>query len=126
MSFNDFMAKIRYWDNQSAKWITRHFYLLFFEIVLVIIFLVFFVNVIKIIDLSVSAAEDSIVEHLLAAQSIHLSIIVMLMLLNSFWLLYIFNSILRLRTILMDINFNLSRQRPDTRKPNSPRDNANA
>ena len=117
MSFNDFMAKVRYWDNQSAKWITRHFYLLFFEIVLVIIFLAFFVNVIKIIDLSVGAPEGGLIEHLLVAQSIHLSIIVMLMLLNSFWMLYMFNSILRLRSLLIDINFNLSK-RPESRKQN--------
>ncbi|MFA5088216.1 MAG: hypothetical protein WC552_04195 [Candidatus Omnitrophota bacterium] len=111
MPFNDFMSKVRQWDNRSAKWITRHFYLLFFEIVLVIIFLAFFVNTMKTIDISVSVSENNIGERLLASQAVNLSIIVMLMLLNSFWMLYIFNSILRLRAILSDMNYNLNKRR---------------
>jgi len=113
MGYQDFMGKVRHLDNKSARWITRHFYLLFFEIVLVIIFIVFFVNHLKVIDVSVTVTEKNLMERILLTQSVNQSIIVMLMLLNSFWMLYIFNSILRVRLILRDINFNLSRRRSD-------------
>jgi len=111
MSFNDFMNKVRQWDNKSAKWIMRHFYIIFFEIVLVVIFIAYFVNTLKVIDISIHVTESNIIERLLLVQSTNFSIIVILMLLNSFWMLYIFNSILRLRSILRDINYNLIRRR---------------
>ena len=44
MSFNDFMNKVRQWDNRTAQWIIRHFYILFFEMILVAIFIGVFVN----------------------------------------------------------------------------------
>jgi len=56
--------------------------------------------------------ENSISEKILLAQTINSSIIVLLIILNSFWMLYVFNSILRIRSLLRELNFNL------TRKPN--------
>ena len=110
MGFGDFMAKVRYWDNRSAKWMLRHFYILFFEIFLVVIFVAFFMNTIQVINLSDAAAKGSVLERLLLGQSTSLLIIVLLLLLNSFWMLYMFSSIIRFRAILREINFNLSKR----------------
>ena len=119
MGFQDFMNKVRQLDNRSAHWISRHFYLLFFEIILVIVFLVFFVNALKTIDLSVEVNSGSMQERILLNQTIYISLIVILLLFNSFWMLYIFNSILRLRGVLRNIDYNLSsRRRSDKREDN--------
>jgi hypothetical protein len=113
MSFNDFMNKVRQWDNRAAQWIVRHFYILFFEIILVIIFLAGFANALKIIDVNTDMHQGTIVERLLMAQSVNTLLIVVLLLFNSFWILYIFSSLLRLRSVLKNIDFNLSKRRSD-------------
>lgn len=115
MGFNDFMNKVRQWDNRSAQFIARHFYILFFEIILVGVFLAALWNVSKIIDVSVSVQKSSILEKLFMAQTVNTWLIVILLLFNSFWTLYIFNSITRLRSVLKNIDFNLSRRRNDQR-----------
>lgn len=112
MLFNEFMAKVRYWDNHMAKWMIRHFYLLFFEIFLVVIFVGLFIVTIKIIDVS-TEVRDGVVERLLLFQSFDTILITLLMLLNSFWMLYIFNEIIRTRSALKEINFNLTKRKPD-------------
>ncbi len=111
MTYKELMNKIRYLDNLTAKWIMRHFYLLFFQIVLVIIFLFWLFNTIRIIDLNFQISEKSIIEQILITQSLNTSIIVLLILLLSFWTLYIFNSIQLLRTILKDINYHIAKLR---------------
>lgn len=110
MGFEDLMAQIRHWDNRSAKWMMRHIYILFFEVFLVVIFFAFFVNVIQVINISTDVPKSNATERLLLSQSTSLLIIVLLMLLNSFWMLYMFSSIIRLRTILREMNFNLSKR----------------
>ena len=116
MSFNDFMNKIRHLDNRSVQWINRHFYMLFFEAVLVVIFVAFFVNALRTIDLSVDVSKGNAIERLLLNQSIFTLLIVILLLFNSFWTLYIFNSILRLRSILKNIEYSLTRRRSDRKE----------
>ena len=118
MGFSDFMNKVRKLDNRSAQWISKHFYILFFEIVLVIIFLGFFVNALKTIDLSVDVAKAGLQEKILFNQDIFVALIVILILFNSFWLLYIFNSILRLRGVLRNIDYSLSHRRNERREDN--------
>ncbi len=115
MGFNNFMNKIRQWDNRSAQWIVRHFYILFFEIILVAIFVTTFINALKIIDISIDVRKNTILERLLMAQTVNTWLIVILLLFNSFWILYIFSSLLRLRSLLKNIDFNLSRRRNDQR-----------
>ena len=78
---------------------------------LVIIFLIGFFNTTQLIDFSFAVARDDIVQRLLLTQSIYMLVIVLLMLLNSFWILYIFNCILRMQNTLKDVSFNLSRRR---------------
>ena len=105
------MDKIRYWDNLTAKWIMRHFYFMFFQAVLLIIFLFWFVNMFKVIDAPFQANPSNILERLLVTQSVNTTIIVLLLLLNSFWILYIFNGIQRLRVLLKDISYNINKLR---------------
>ena len=111
MSYQDFMNKVRYWDNMAAKWMLRHFYILFFEFFLVALFLIFFFNTVQFIDYSFDIGKDNTVERLLLTQTVYNVVIVLLLLLNSFWMLYIFNCIMRIQSTLKDLNFNLSKRR---------------
>jgi|CXWL01.1.fsa_nt_gi hypothetical protein len=115
MSFIDVMNKIRQWDNRSAQWMMKHFYMLFFEFILVGVFVLFFMNTFKVIDASDHISKFDSMGSLLLAQTTNTSLIVILLLFNSFWMLYIFNSILRLRGVLKNIEYNLSRRRTDRR-----------
>ncbi len=111
MAYKDFMIKIRYWDNLTAKWLMRHFYFMFFQIVLFVIFLFWFVNMFNVIDTNYQVSRASVMERAIMTQSINATIIVLLLLLNSFWMLYIFNGIQRLTNILKDISYNINRLR---------------
>lgn len=111
MKYNDLLTKIRHWDNLTAKWFMRHFYFMFFQIVLVAIFVIWFINLFGVIDTILSPAEQTTAEKILITQSINQTIIVFLMLLNSFWFLFIFNNIQRMRTLLKDVSYHLSKIR---------------
>ena len=111
MSFQDFMTKVRYWDNRFAKWMLGHFYTIFFEFVLVMVFLIFFINIFKTIDLSTQVEPGNVTGQLLLQQSIHSLLIIFLLVMNSFWMLFIFNGMNRLRIILKDISFHLMRRK---------------
>ena len=111
MAYKNLMTKIRYWDNLTAKWLMRHFYFMFFQIVLFVIFLFWFVNMFNVIDTNYQVTETSVLERAVMTQSINTTIIVLLLLLNSFWMLYIFNGIQRLTNILKDVSYNITRLR---------------
>lgn len=116
MSFNDFMNRIRQWDNRSAQWMMKHFYMLFFEFILVGVFVFFFMNTFKVIDASDHIAKFDPMANLALAQTTNTSLIVILLLFNSFWMLYIFNSILRLRGVLKNIEYQLTRNKRSERR----------
>ncbi len=111
MAFNEVMAKIRYMDNKMAKWMLRHFYILFFEIFLVFIFFLLFVNTLKVIDVFSAATHGSVVEKLLLTISFSCLLLVLLFIMNSFWMLFVFNSILRMRSLMREMNFNILKRR---------------
>jgi len=111
MSFNDFMNKVRQYDNQFARWMMRHFYTLFFQVVLVVIFFFFFVNIIQTMILSEQIPAEDLTQQILSQQTSNLLIMIFLILLNSFWMLFIFNSINRIRIILKDIHYTLMRKK---------------
>jgi hypothetical protein len=114
------MKKINYWDRTVSRWMLRHFYFLFFQIVLVIVFIFWFINTIKMIDIGFELSKNNTVEHIMMNQCVNTSIIILLMLLNSFWLLYIFNTIKRLTNVVRDVNYTLGRMKNKQRKnPNS-------
>ena len=111
MSFDDFMTKVRHWDSHFARWMMRHFYILFFEFVLVVIFFWFLFTLLHSVDTASQVPEHDITQQLLLTQSTTTLIIALLLLLNSFWMLYMFNHMERLRVLLKDISFNLSRRK---------------
>ncbi|MCK5178735.1 MAG: hypothetical protein KAR32_04330, partial [Candidatus Omnitrophica bacterium] len=80
MAYKDFMSKIRYWDNLTVKWLMRHFYFMFFQIVLFVIFLFWFVNMFNVIDTNYQISRTSVLERAVMTQSINATIIVLLLL----------------------------------------------
>ena len=109
MSFQDLMTKIRYHDNQMARWIMRHFYFMFFQAVLLVIFLFWFVNVFKVIDANYQVTSVDLAAKIQVSQLINSTLLVFLMILNSFWLLFIFNIQQRIFNVLKDLNFVMNR-----------------
>lgn len=103
------MVKVRYLDNLTAKWLMRHFYFMFFQIALFIIFLFWFVNMFNVIDVNYQASRPSVLERAVMTQSVNTTIMALLLLLNSFWMLYVFNGIQRITNLLKDINYNIHR-----------------
>ena len=71
MAYNDFMNKVKQWDNRAAQWMGRHFYIILFEIILAIIFLLAFINALKILNTSFDIHKDNITDQLLLIQSIN-------------------------------------------------------
>ena len=111
MSFQEFMSKVRYWDNICARWMLRHFYIVFFEFVLVIIFFIFFFNMLRALDITSNISQSNITDQLLAQQITNTHIIIVLLIMNSFWMLFMFNGVNRLRFILKEISYNLNRHK---------------
>ncbi len=111
MSYNDFLGKIRQLDNITAKWMMRHFYFMFFQLVLVVVFFFWLFNTMQVIDTNFRHDFTSITEKLMMNQTVSLTVVTFLILLNSFWLLYIFSSMQRMTTILKDVSFHISRLR---------------
>ena len=117
MGFNDFMNKVRYYDNMVARWLMRHFYFMFFQVILAIVFAMWFGNLLKVIDLAHYQADQSLVEQILMTQSINTTIVVILLILNSFWMLYIFNGMQRLSNLLKEVSYNINRLRVKSNPP---------
>lgn len=112
MPYKHIINTIRYWDNLTAKWLMRHFYFMFFQIILVAIFLVWFVNLFNVIDSTFHIPEEGTpIQRMLATQSINMTIVVLLIILNSFWMLFIFSAIQRIGNLLKDMTYHLSRLR---------------
>ncbi len=115
MANNDFLNKVKQWDNRAAQWMSRHFYIILFEAILVIIFFLAFIETLKIINTGFDVHRNNVIERLLLIQSVNSILIVVLLLLISLGVLNIINSNLRFRSILKNIEFNLSRRRSDNK-----------
>jgi len=115
MGYNDVMYKIRQWDNRAAQWMGRHFYIILFEAILAIIFLLAFINALRLLDTSFDVHQASVADKLLMNQSINSTLIVMLLILIALGVLNIINSNSRHRGILKNIEFNLTKRRTDQR-----------
>ena len=113
MGYYDMMNKVRQWDNRAAQWMSRHFYIILFEIILSIIFLLAFVNALKILNISFDVHKGSVTDQLLLSQSLNSTLMVMLLVLIALGVLNIINSNSRLRNVLKNIEFNLSKRRSD-------------
>ena len=115
MGNNDLMYKIKQWDNRAAQWMGRHFYIILFEAILAIIFLLAFINALKILNISFDVQKSSVTEQLLLTQSFNSTLVVMLLLLIALGILNIINNNSRLRGVLKNIEFNLSKRRTDNK-----------
>ncbi len=113
MAYNDFMNKVRQWDNRAAQWMGRHFYIILFEAILAIIFLFAFINALKILNTSFDVQKNNVTDQLLLAQSFNSILMVMLLLLISLGVLNIINANSRLRNVIKNIEFNLSKRRTE-------------
>lgn len=111
MAFADFMNKVRQLDTQASRWMMRHFYILFFEFILIILFFVFLMSSFHAIDIAKESTKGDMVQQLLIVQTTATHLIVILMLLNSFWMLYMFSEVSRIKTVLKDISFYQSRRK---------------
>jgi hypothetical protein len=113
MAYKDFMNKLKQWDNRAAQWMGHHFYIILFEAILVLIFLFAFINGLKILNTSFDVQKNNVTDQLLLAQSFNSTLIVMLLLLISLGMLNIINSNSRLRNVLKNIEYNLTRRRTE-------------
>jgi len=113
MGFNDLMYKVKQWDNRAAQWMGRHFYIILFEAILAIIFILAFITALKLLNTSFNIQSGDITDQLILIQSIFTIFIVMLLLLISLGVLNLINSNTRHRSILKNIEFNLTKRRTD-------------
>jgi hypothetical protein len=118
MAYNDLMNKIKQWDNRAAQWMGRHFYIILFEAILGLIFVFTFINGLRILNISFDVQKGNVADQLLLTQSFNSILIVMLLLLISLGILNIINANSRIRNVLKNIEFSLSKRRTD----NKPQD----
>lgn len=114
--FKDVLNKLRYWDNKSAQWILRHFYILFFEVVLIVIFIFFFINAMSVVESGFDLDKTNQIEKLLHSQSVNTTLLLLLILFNSFWMLFIFRAIMSIRSSARSIEYNITKIRHNKNK----------
>lgn len=118
MALKDYIQKLKYIDHLTARWLMRHFYFTFFQLVLLVIFVFWFRNLLSVIDINLHQSDKTFVEAILTTQNVNSTIIVVLLLLNSFWMLYILNAMQRFANLLKDVSYNINRLRSTQKKQN--------
>ena len=68
-------------------------------------------------DINLHQTDKTTMETILINQNINSTIIAALVLLNSFWMLYILNALQRLANLLKDVSYNINRLRSNQKKP---------
>ena len=111
LSFNELTQKLRQWDNRSNQWFSKNFSILFFELVLAVIFFFFINTMMDIFAISSQVNKSSIIEQILLSQAGFMMLIVLLLIFNSFLMLYLFSNMLRMRGILKNLDYSMSRRR---------------
>lgn len=111
LSFNELANKLRQWDNRSNQWFSKNFSILLFEIILGVIFFFFINNMMDVFTLSAQVDRSHIMEQIMLSQSGFMMLIVLLLIFNSFLMLYLFSNMLRIRGILKNVDYSLSRRR---------------
>ena len=101
---------MRQWDKRSNQWFSKNFSVLLFEIVLAAIFVFFIDYMMNIITISDQVKKESVVEQILVSQAGLMLLVVLLLLFNSFLMLYLFNNILRISGLLKNLDYNLGRR----------------
>jgi H+/Cl- antiporter ClcA len=111
LSFNELANKLRQWDNRSNQWFSKNFSILLFEIVLAIVFFFFINTMMDVFTISAQVSRSNILEQIMLSQTGFLMLIVLLLIFNSFLMLYLFSNMLRMRGILKNMDYSLSRRR---------------
>ena len=108
---NNTLNKIRQWDKHSNQWFSKNFSVLLFELVLAVIFVFFIDYMMNIIAISDQVKKASVTEQILMSQAGLMLLVVLLLLFNSFLMLYLFNNILRISGLLKNLDYHLGRRR---------------
>jgi hypothetical protein len=111
LSLSELANKLRQWDNRSNQWFSKNFSILLFEVVLAVIFFFFINNMMDVFTLSAQVSRSNIVEQILLSQAGFMMLIVLLLIFNSFLMLYLFSNMLRVRGILKNLDYTMSRRR---------------
>jgi hypothetical protein len=106
---DELSKKIRYWDHLVSKWLMRHFYFFFFHIVLFLIFITLIFNIVQMMGLNSSDNPDGSLHRLLLVQNYNIVLLVFLMILNGFWVLNMFQTLIRMTGLLKDMGYHISR-----------------
>lgn len=115
LSFNEFTNKLRQWDNRSNQWFSKNFSILIFELVLAVIFFFFINTMMDVFTISAHVQRSDTIEQILLSQAGFMMLIVLLLIFNSFLMLYLFNNTLRIRGVLKNLDYTLTRRRNDNR-----------
>jgi hypothetical protein len=104
------MTRLRQWDNRSSQWFSRSFSIALFQMLLGMVFF-FFVNImLDVFSLGTEVKKATTVEQLLFSQSELMLLVVVLLIFNSFLMLYLFSNLLRIRGVLKNIDYSLGRR----------------
>jgi hypothetical protein len=113
MAQSEWLNKIRQWDNRAGQWMSRHFYLIIFQVILIVIFGLAFFICLKMINTSFVVAKNDIPDQLLLIQTYNSMLMVVLLILLSLGVLNIINHNSRIKGAIKSIEFNLSKRRAD-------------
>ncbi len=116
MASKDFVKKLQHLDHKTARWLMRHFYFTFFQLVLLIVFVFMFRNLLNVIDIGYHLPDQTGIEASLHTLNVNSIIIGVLLFLNSFWMLYMLNALQRLGNLIKDVSYNINRLRVDRKK----------
>lgn len=116
MNLKALVKKLQYLDHKTARWLMRHFYFTFFQLVLLVVFVFWFRNLLDVIDISFHRTEETTIEASLHSMNVNSTIVCVLLLLNSFWMLYILNAMQRLANLIKDVSYNINRLRAERKR----------
>lgn len=113
-----FLEKYRQWDREVSKFLTRHFYFSFFQIVIGVVFAYWLISFINLLNILAKNKFETASELLLINQTLNISFMLFLLLLNSFWILYILNNSNRMANSMKNVSYNTGRM-SNYKKPNN-------
>ncbi|MDE2221879.1 MAG: hypothetical protein KGK03_02290 [Candidatus Omnitrophica bacterium] len=122
MGQNELLSKIRQWDNRAGQWMGRHFYIIFFQVILIIIFILGFGIGLKTIYSSFDVPKNDVIAQLLLIQSYAMILTVMLLILIALGVLNLISHNSRIRSAIRNIEFNLSKRRFDQKPAREDKD----
>lgn len=108
-------SKLRQWDHRSSQWFTKNFSVLLFEVLLAFICFLLLNMMIDLFAIEGRVNKDNLTEQILLSQARLTQLIVMILIFNSFLMIYLFNNMIKIRGVLKNMDYNTSRRRNDSR-----------